>query len=382
MPSAQWQGAFFLDPASSPFALLRRARDCSRAASRGPAGRQEAVGTCARATAWNDFPNLVAMFLDRVQQRGDTPFLWAKRDGAWQSISYTEAARQVAALSESLIRLGCKPGDRVMLVSENRPEWLIADLAIMAAGCVTVPTYTTNTTRDHTHILTNSGARAVIVSSQKLAKALIPAVLFSSDCHDVIGIEDIRTGQAVNGAKFHVWADLVAQGGSLEAVRERMAGVERERPCLHHLHQRHRRRPARRSPAPWRDPPQHRRLHRRHRQRLRLGRRGVSVLPPRQPRLRAFGRADVPDRSGRANLLRRKPRKARRQYRGSAPDPDGGRPPPVRDAAPADAQDHRETGRVRRQAAEPRARDRQGALRQGVDSGEGLARPTLPSGCC
>ena len=37
-----------------------------------------------------------------------------------------------------------------MLVSENRPEWLIADLGIMAAGCVTVPTYTTNTTRDHT----------------------------------------------------------------------------------------------------------------------------------------------------------------------------------------------------------------------------------------
>lgn len=174
------------------------------------------------------FPNLVAMFLDRVQQRGNSPFLWAKRDGAWQSISYTEAARQVAALSESLLRLGLKPGDRVMLVSENRPEWLIADLAIMAAGCVTVPTYTTNTTRDHTHILTNSGARAVIVSSQKLAKALIPAVLFSSDCHDVIGIEDIRTGQSVSEARFHVWSELVARGGSLEAVKQRIAGMKRE----------------------------------------------------------------------------------------------------------------------------------------------------------
>jgi long-chain acyl-CoA synthetase len=174
------------------------------------------------------FPNLVAMFLDRVQQRGNTPFLWAKREGAWQSISYTEAARQVAALSESLLRLGCRPGDRVMLVSENRPEWLIADLAIMAAGCVTVPTYTTNTTRDHTHILTNSGARAVIVSSQKLAKTLIPAVLFSSDCHDVIGIDDIRTGQSVSEARFHVWSELVAQGGSLEAVKQRIAGMNRD----------------------------------------------------------------------------------------------------------------------------------------------------------
>ena len=67
-----------------------------------------------------------------------------------------------------------------MLVSENRPEWLIADLAIMAAGCITVPTYTTNTERDHQHILDDSGARAVIVSTQKLAKTLLPAAIRST----------------------------------------------------------------------------------------------------------------------------------------------------------------------------------------------------------
>jgi long-chain acyl-CoA synthetase len=180
-----------------------------------------------KGTQLEQFPNLVAMFLDRVEQRGDAPFLWAKRQGAWQSISYNEAARQVAALAESLLKLGCKAGDRVMLVSENRPEWLIADLAIMAAGCVTVPTYTTNTVRDHTHILTNSGARAVIVSSQKLATSLIPAVLFSSDCHDVIGIEDIRTGQPVNGARFHHWEELIEGGGDQSAMRERVAPIGR-----------------------------------------------------------------------------------------------------------------------------------------------------------
>src|SRR5687767_294180 len=126
------------------------------------------------------FPNLVSMFLARAAEKGDKPFLSAKRDGAWRATSWAEAARQVAALAESLTRIGLEPGDRVMLVSENRPEWLIADLAIMAAGCVTVPTYTTNTTRDHTHIFGNSGAKAVIVSNQKLAKSLIPAVLFST----------------------------------------------------------------------------------------------------------------------------------------------------------------------------------------------------------
>ncbi len=179
-------------------------------------------------TQLEHFPNLVAMFLARVDERGDAPFLWAKKGGAWRSISYNEAARQVAALSASLLRLGLKPGDRVMLVSENRPEWLIADLAIMAAGCVSVPTYTTNTERDHTHILSNSGARAVIVSNQKLAKTLVPAVLFSSDCHDVIGIEDIRTGQGLEGARFHHWDELVRDGQDLSTIRARATDIGRE----------------------------------------------------------------------------------------------------------------------------------------------------------
>lgn len=123
--------------------------------------------------------NLVALFLSRADELGDAPFLWAKRDGKWQSLSWAGAARQVCLLAQSLRALGLNPGDRVMLVSENRPEWCLADLAIMAAGCVTVPTYTTNTQRDHLHILENSGARAVIVSNGKLAKPLLPAALKS-----------------------------------------------------------------------------------------------------------------------------------------------------------------------------------------------------------
>ena len=174
------------------------------------------------------FPNLVSMFLTRAREKGDAPFLWAKREGEWRSISWTEAARQAAAFAESLRRIGLEPSDRVMLVSENRPEWLIADLGIMAAGCVTVPAYITNTTRDHQHILGNSAAKAVVVSSQKLAKTLIPAVLFASECHHVIGIEDIRMGQATDAAAFHHWSDLVAGDADVAAVEERMKSVGRD----------------------------------------------------------------------------------------------------------------------------------------------------------
>ena len=174
------------------------------------------------------FPNLVTMFLTRSREKGDAPFLWAKHGGAWEPISWSEAARQVAAFADSLKRIGIEPGDRVMLVSENRPEWLIADLGIMAAGAVTVPAYTTNTTRDHTHILGNSGAKAVIVSSQKLARNLIPAVLFSSECHHVIGIEDIRTGQAPGTVDFHHWDELVGGQPDLKALEQRMQSVGRK----------------------------------------------------------------------------------------------------------------------------------------------------------
>ena len=178
-------------------------------------------------TQLEHFPNLVTMFLTRVRENGEKPFLWSKIDGAWQAISYNEAARQVAALASSLRKLGLVPGDRVMLVSENRPEWLIADLGIMAAGCVTVPTYTTNTTRDHQHILANSGACAVIVSTQKLARTLLPAVLFSSDCKHVISIDDIITGQSPDIAQFHHWGDMVSGASDLGEVEMRMADVQR-----------------------------------------------------------------------------------------------------------------------------------------------------------
>ena len=135
------------------------------------------------------FPNLVTMFFARAAEKGDAPFLWAKADGVWTPQSWAQIARQVASFAAALRTEGLKEGDRVVLVSENRPEFCVADLAIMAAGCVTVPTYTTNTERDHAHILENSGARAAIVSTAKLAQTLLPAIVRSSTCEFVIAME-------------------------------------------------------------------------------------------------------------------------------------------------------------------------------------------------
>jgi long-chain acyl-CoA synthetase len=176
------------------------------------------------------FPNLVTMFFTRARQGGDRPFLWVKQQGEWRSTSWKEAAEKVAGLAAGLKRIGLEPGDRVMLVAENRPEWLISDLAIMAAGCVTVPTYTTNTERDHQHILDDSGARAVIVSTQKYARTLLPAAIRSSNCEHVIGIEAMSgIGQAGN-VDFLQWQELIdAEDQDIAAAT---AGVTAERSHL------------------------------------------------------------------------------------------------------------------------------------------------------
>jgi long-chain acyl-CoA synthetase len=157
------------------------------------------------------FDNLLHLFFTRADEKGNASFLWTKKSGTWSAVTWRDAADQVRALASSLKQLGLEPGDRVMLVSENRPEWCIADLAIMAAGCVTAPGYTTNTERDHQHILSDSGARAVIVSSAKLARPLLPAVTNTSGCQHVIAMEPIETAQSGN-VMIHQWADLIERG--------------------------------------------------------------------------------------------------------------------------------------------------------------------------
>jgi long-chain acyl-CoA synthetase len=171
------------------------------------------------------FPNLVSMFFQRAEENGDKPFLSSKQDGAWVSISWAEAARQVASFARALKGLGLKEGDRVVLVSENRPEFCITDLGIMAAGCVTVPTYTTNTERDHTHILENSGARAAVVSTAKLSQTLLPAIVRSSTCEQLIAMEKLPNCSV----RCTDWAEMVSgPAADVAAARDAVADVRRE----------------------------------------------------------------------------------------------------------------------------------------------------------
>jgi len=173
--------------------------------------------------------NLVELFLKRADERSTRPFLGAKKDDAWQTITWGEAADKVCLLAQGLRDLGLNDGDRVCLVSENRPEWCIADLAIMAAGCITVPAYITNTERDHVHILDNSGARAVIVSTDKLAQPLIPAIFRTGVAEHIIPIDEVRGYQRGN-LTCHGWSHLTSGDAvaARKAVDARIADIKRD----------------------------------------------------------------------------------------------------------------------------------------------------------
>jgi len=171
--------------------------------------------------------SLTAMFFDQAARLGDKPFLWRKRNKVWQSLSWADTARQVSLLARGLRAAGIQTGDRVLLIAENRPEWLIADLGVMAAGAVTVPGYTTNTIADTLHLLNNSGARMVIVSTKALAERAIAAALNADHATGVAAIEPLGLMQDP-GVAFHQWDDLLALGGTAEDdVAQRVAATAR-----------------------------------------------------------------------------------------------------------------------------------------------------------
>jgi long-chain acyl-CoA synthetase len=114
------------------------------------------------------FSTIAEMFL-QVTARDVPGLMQSKRDGAWQPLPAREIRRRVARLSALLLQQGLERGDRVAILSENSPEWAIADYACTVAGLVVVPIYPTLTAEQTQYILEDSGARAAFVSNEQQA---------------------------------------------------------------------------------------------------------------------------------------------------------------------------------------------------------------------
>jgi long-chain acyl-CoA synthetase len=105
------------------------------------------------------------VFFGAVERHGTKPAaLRHKAGGTWHDISHGELARRVRHAALGLRELGVRPGDRVAIMSPNRPEWAIADFACLTGRCADVPVYPTLPARQAAYVLRDSGAVAVFVA--------------------------------------------------------------------------------------------------------------------------------------------------------------------------------------------------------------------------
>src|SRR5438105_11770971 len=86
--------------------------------------------------------NLSAVHRAQAERLGAKTAVRFKRDGQWQDLSWEQYRADALACAAALADAGVRPGDRVAVLSENRVEWLLADLGLMTAGAVNVPPHT------------------------------------------------------------------------------------------------------------------------------------------------------------------------------------------------------------------------------------------------
>ena len=173
-----------------------------------------------------EFQSLNQIFYDRVKESKDKPFLWSKKNEIWNSVTWGEVTLKVEELASGLKFHGIKPGDRVVIVSENRPEWIIADLAITLIGGITVPAYTTNTEDDHQYIIKHSEAKAVIASSNILANRLALAITRTKICKLLITMDDYN-GFEPEDLKIITFDEVVSFGrNTIESSSEHLDRIQ------------------------------------------------------------------------------------------------------------------------------------------------------------
>ena len=175
---------------------------------------------------YRDWRSLPQMFFDQARLYAQMPVFAAKREGRFRPILWDEAAERVREVATALRSIGISRGDRVVICSENRPEFPVAEIGIMAAGGVAVPAYTTNTIQDHLYILENSGARAAIVSTRALGEKLLAAAQGSSACRTLVTIDEWVPGQ-MGAVQILPWAKFLEAGagdtGEAESWAEKLS---------------------------------------------------------------------------------------------------------------------------------------------------------------
>ncbi len=117
--------------------------------------------------------NLVQVFFDQVKRYGDQRAMMVKRGGRYVDISWNEWAEHVRSIAAGLLSRGFQPGDKIALLSENRPEWAFVDFGVLSMGGADVPVYPTNRPKQIAFLVNNSESGLIFVSTEEQLRKVL-----------------------------------------------------------------------------------------------------------------------------------------------------------------------------------------------------------------
>lgn len=171
-------------------------------------------------------------FFTMAQEHPARTLFRNKEEGRWRDIAWSEVEDAVTEIANGFLSLGLAAGDRVSLLSENRLDWIYADLGLLAAGGVTVTIYPSNLPHEVEYIVSHSGSRFIVISGAGQYRKL------ANRKETMPGLEKIISLDALENAADDVMTltRLREQGRAFQsqnprALRERTAGIRRDDLC-------------------------------------------------------------------------------------------------------------------------------------------------------
>ncbi|SER40976.1 long-chain acyl-CoA synthetase [Lentzea xinjiangensis] len=155
---------------------------------------------------------VVSRVRDRAAATGDQIALRAKDFGIWQEVSWAGYWANVELVGNALLALGLRPGDRVAIHSENRREWLYADLGTVAARGTTVGLYPTNPPSEVAYLLSHSGARILVAEDQEQVDKALAVLEDAPELEWIVYVEPRGIKGRYDNPKLLSWADFLELG--------------------------------------------------------------------------------------------------------------------------------------------------------------------------
>ncbi|MCI0543377.1 MAG: AMP-binding protein [Actinobacteria bacterium] len=164
------------------------------------------------------YPTAPALVRDWAQRMPDRVAMREKDFGIWQEITWSEYWESILDAAHGLLAVGVRPGDRVSIHSEDRPEWVILDLATVAVRAITVGLYPTNPAAEVEYLLSDSGSAIHLVEDQEQADKVMEVIDRLPGLRMIIHVEPRGFRQWDGDDRFIFWDDFLELGRSHRAA--------------------------------------------------------------------------------------------------------------------------------------------------------------------